>query len=184
MTDRITLIQADVCRNMLAFVEMDDACCACSVPCEDDGVLVLHRLKSHLDSEIRRDACGHAMRVGFVKHVVLGFVFRFRLPLGVVRDLSAGHSGFGIDDSHIGLAAVDVRLRGCHPIAAEIRLAVRRSDNRSGWSRRSTAPTCAPSRTAWAAWTLPGGTAAALGWRLADQHLGKDQHHRKTYHDG
>src|SRR5204862_4021541 len=74
LADRIALIKVDIRGNVLAIVEIDRAGRAGRIPSEDNSVLVLHGLKSHLDSKICRYAGRQAMRIGFVEHVVLGLI--------------------------------------------------------------------------------------------------------------
>ncbi len=69
--DGVALVQLDIRVKVLATVKIDDACGAARIPAEDDGVLVLHGLESHLNAEIRRHAGGKAVRVGFVVEVIL-----------------------------------------------------------------------------------------------------------------
>src|SRR5262245_38170868 len=112
------------------------------------------------------------MSVWLIEHVVLSFVRGLRLPLCVVGDLGAGHSGLGIDDSHVRLTAVDVRFGGCHPVSRKVRFAVWRTNYRSCRRRRSAAASAAASATAGTSGALAGRGPPRLCRRLANQHLG------------
>ena len=186
MADRIALVELDVGGNMLTVVGIDDACRAGSIPAEDNGVLVLYGLESHLNPEIRRYAGQQAMSIRLIEHVVLGCVRGLCFPFRVVRDLAVRSSGVGIEDA--ATAVVDICFGRRHPVSGHVRLTVWSTDDRSCrrcWS--STATTTAATAPA-AATTRGTGllsrSAAALGGCLADQDLGEHEDRRETQHDG
>src|SRR5262249_37897484 len=143
-------------------------------------------LEAHLDSEISGNARWEAMRVRLVEHVTLVFLNCLCFPLRVVRNLRAGLTGLGIDDSHVRRTAVDVGLRCRHPISREVGFAFTRGKTGPGGGGRSAATTTA--WTALAAATAARSTlfrsCAATAATLADQHLAERQNHRDTEHDG
>src|SRR5689334_13791550 len=146
MADRISLVQLDVRRYVLAPIEVDDSRRARGIPRENDCGLVLYGLESHLNAKVRRHAGRQTMGIRLIEHMVLGFVGSLFRPFGVVRNLAVCGKGaviillVRVDNPAL---CVDVGFGGGHPVTGEVRLSIGGTDHWSSRSRRSAASSSA-----------------------------------------